>query len=131
MRFEVADACALPLEMGSFDACLLANLLCRLPDPEACLARLRTLVRPGGLAVIVSPYTWMEVHTPRERWLGGFAAADGTPVHSGDALARRMDILGFELLGQEDMPLLLREHERKYQYIVSHAMAFRRRDEAD
>ena len=52
------------------DACLLANLLCRLPDPSACLARLSGpdgLVKPGGIAVVVSPYTWMEEHTPRQR----------------------------------------------------------------
>ena len=28
------------------------------------------------------------------------------------------------------MPLLIREHERKYQYIVSHAMVFQRQGEA-
>ena len=67
--FERADACALPHKLGGFDACLLGNLLCRLPSPKACLSRLGGpdgLVRPGGLAVVVSPYTWMEEHTPKE-----------------------------------------------------------------
>jgi SAM-dependent methyltransferase len=67
--FERADACALPHELGRFDACLLGNLLCRLPSPKACLSRLGGpdgLVKPGGLAVVVSPYTWMEEHTPKE-----------------------------------------------------------------
>ena len=70
--------------------------------------------------------TWMDEHTPRDRWLGGFVAPDGEPVRSDTTLRAYMADLGFELLGEEDMPLLIREHERKYQFIVSHAMVFRR-----
>ena len=129
IRFERADACALPTELGSFDVCLLANLLCRLPSPHACLERLGGadgLVKPGGLAVVGSPYTWMEEHTPRARWLGGFATPRGERVYSDGTLRSMMEELGFELLDEEQMPLLIREHERKYQLIVSHAMVFRR-----
>ena len=130
--FQRADACALPMELGSFDACLLANLLCRLPSPTACLRSLSGpagLVKPGGLAVIVSPYTWMEEHTPRSSWLGGYRDGDGGAVYSDKTLRRIMDDLGFSLLDEEDMPLLIREHERKYQFIISHAMVFQRRKE--
>ena len=129
--FRRGDACALPEEeLGAFDACLLANLLCRLPSPSACLRSLggpSGLVKPGGLAVIVSPYTWMEEHTPRDGWLGGYASGNGTRVYSDATLRSLMDECGFELLGEEDMPLLIREHARKYQMIVSHAMVFQRR----
>ena len=128
--FARADACALPRALGNFDACLLANLLCRLPSPRACLEQLggpSGLVRPGGLAVIVSPYSWMEQHTPKSTWLGGYVGADGQPVYSDAALRALLDEHGFDLLDEEDMPLLIREHQRKYQLIVSHAMVFRRR----
>ena len=94
--FQRADACALPMELGSFDACLLANLLCRLPSPTACLRSQSGpagLVKPGGLAVIVSPYTWMEEHTPRSSWLGGYRDGDGA-VYSDKTLRRIMDDLG-------------------------------------
>ena len=87
------------------------------------------LVKPGGLAVIVSPYTWMEEHTPRSSWLGGYRDGDGGAVYSDKTLRRIMDDLGFSLLDEEDMPLLIREHERKYQFIISHAMVFQRRKE--
>jgi len=130
IRFERADACALPRELGSFDACLLANLLCRLPSPQACLDQFGGtdgLVKPGGLAVVVSPYTWMEEHTPKDTWLGGYTAADGTKVYSDATLRATFAANGFDLLDEEDMPLLIREHSRKYQLIVSHAMIFRRR----
>lgn len=38
------DACALRPDLPRFDAVLAANLLCRLPDPQAFLDRLPTLV---------------------------------------------------------------------------------------
>ena len=190
IQFERADACALPHELGGFDACLLGNLLCRLPSPKACLSRLGGpdgLVRPGGLAVVVSPYTWMEEHMPKEtvracrqtaclashnlslplaaspclspspshflsqhlgsrlanavsfltsplpssppcaQWLGGFTTADGERILSDATLRTLFAEIGFDELHQEDMPLLIREHKRKYQLVVSHAMVFRRR----
>jgi putative 4-mercaptohistidine N1-methyltranferase len=129
VAFEQGDACALPSSLGQFDACLLANLLCRLPDPEVCLSRLggdNGLVKPGGLAVIVSPYTWMEEHTTEAKWLGGYTAPNGQPVYSDATLRSYFSANGFELLDEIDMPLIIREHERKYQLIVSHAMVFRR-----
>ena len=79
--------------------------------------------------MIVSPYTWMDEHTPRDAWLGGYRTADGAAVHSDETLRRVMAELGFRLLGEEDMPLLIREHARKYQFIVSHAMVFQRAPE--
>ena len=69
----------------------------------------------------------MEQHTPKSTWLGGYVGADGQPVYSDAALRALLDEHGFDLLDEEDMPLLIREHQRKYQLIVSHAMVFRRR----
>ena len=130
VEFLQGDACNLPASLGPFDACLLANLLCRLPDPHKCLASLggkQGLINIGGLAVIVSPYSWLLEYTAPERWLGGYAdAKTGKRVHSNEVLSAVMQSNGFSLLHEEDMPLLIREHERKYQYIVSHAMVFRR-----
>lgn len=126
--FVRADACSLPPELEGFDAVLIANLLCRVPNPRAILSRLsgpRGLVRPGGIVVITSPYSWSEQFTPRRAWLGGFA--DGAhSVNSFDGLAA---ILGeaFELVEQRQMPLVIREHARKFQYIVAHGTAWRRR----
>ncbi len=127
--FIQADACALPANLMGFDAVLLANLICRLPSPKACLGRMggpRGLVRPGGLLVITSPYTWMEQFTPKEVWLGGYEH-EAMSVRSIDGLRT---ILGdeFELINEENMPLLIREHARKYQYIVAHATVWKRKD---
>jgi putative 4-mercaptohistidine N1-methyltranferase len=129
VTFLQADACALPMELVGFDAVLLSNLLCRLPSPRACLSRMRGtrgLVRPGGLLVLASPYTWMERFTPKGAWLGGFESA-GRPVWSKERIA---ELLAdeFQLLCDEDVPLLIREHARKYQYIVAHTTVWRRRE---
>lgn len=129
VTFRQADACALPADLLDFDAVLLANLLCRLPSPAACLGRLdgdRGLVKPGGIVVVVSPYTWMERFTPREVWLGGYQDDEGREHYSEEGLQAALG-KHFDLLDKLDMPLLIREHERKYQYIVSQAMVFRRR----
>mmetsp|Transcript_13251 Transcript_13251/g.45847 ORF Transcript_13251/g.45847 Transcript_13251/m.45847 type:complete len:290 (-) Transcript_13251:133-1002(-) len=122
VSFEVGDACALPPSLGPFDAVLCCNLLCRLPEPQALLQRLPTLVAPGGVAVLVSPYSWLEEYTPRARWLGG---ADG----KGDSFqdVRRALERDFELVEESDMPFLIREHRRKFQWGCSHASVWRRR----
>ncbi len=128
VRFRQADASSLPAELMGFDAVLLANLLCRLPSPKSLLGRLggpRGLVKPGGLLAIFSPYSWLEQFTPMEAWLGGYQR-DGQPVNSAVALSGFLRSEGFELLREADSPLTIREHVRKYQYIVSHAQLWRR-----
>lgn len=129
VSFRQADACALPAELVDFDAVLLANLLCRLPSPRALLGRLGGplgLVKPGGLLAIFSPYSWLETFTPPEAWLGGHDR-DGQPVGSAATLEAILSAEGFELLRAADVPLVIREHARKYQYIVTHATLWRRR----
>jgi 5-histidylcysteine sulfoxide synthase/putative 4-mercaptohistidine N1-methyltranferase len=130
VHFRRADACSLPGELMGLDAALLANLLCRLPSPKSCLGRLggpRGIIKPGGIAVIVSPYSWLEEFTAKNIWLGGYEDKEGQPVYAQDTLTKYMDDLNFDLVHDEDMPLVIREHERKYQYINSHAMVFQRR----
>jgi ubiquinone/menaquinone biosynthesis C-methylase UbiE len=123
-----ADACQLPGELKNFDAVLMANLLCRLPDPRASLESMggaRSVVAPGGILALVSPYSWLEQHTKRDSWLGA-RLQDARPVSSADEIKK---ILGseFELIEEDNLPLMIREHERKYQYIVSHLMIWRRK----
>ena len=44
---------------------------------------------PGGVAVIVSPYSWLEEYTPQAQWLGGVVRG-GDSVHSAPELAAIM-----------------------------------------
>ncbi len=125
VRFEVGDACALPTGLGQFDVVLLANLVDRLPEPSRCLERLPDLVAPGGQLVIASPFTWLEEYTPPAHWLGGYEA-DGHRILSAETLRNVLDG-AFEFRRQVDVPFLIREHARKYQWSVSWAGVWQRR----
>ena len=117
--FEVGDACALRPDLDAFDVLLNANLIDRLPNPHAFLQRLPSLVRPGGQLLLSSPFTWLEAFTPREYWLGGFEL-EGRPIHTWDRLT---DLLAphFTLDLSLDLPFLIREHARKYQWSIARA----------
>lgn len=128
VSFRQADACSLPAELVDFDGVLIANLLCRLPSPRALLGRLgghRGLVRLGGMLALFSPYSWLEQFTPRGAWLGGYADRHG-PVRSADTVKALLGADGFELRREDEVPLLIREHARKYQYIVTQATLWQR-----
>jgi putative 4-mercaptohistidine N1-methyltranferase len=118
VRFEPGDACDLRADLAPFDFVLMANLIDRLPDPARCLARLPHLVAPGGGLVITSPYTWLEEYTPREKWLAGPA---GT-------LAELQKILApaFAFRRALDLPFLIREHRRKFQWSIAEASIWQR-----
>lgn len=129
VEFRRADACSLPPEFVDFDAVLIANVLCRISSPMSLLNRLagdRGIVKPGGLLVMTTPFTWMEEFTPREVWLGGFVDKDGAPRYSIDGLKKAMSS-HFDLLHEDDMPLLIREHRRKYQLIFTKATVWQRK----
>lgn len=120
--FRRGDACRLEQEkdLGVFDAVLLANLLCRLPDPAACLRSLAKLVVPGGTVLITTPCSWMEEFTPKEAWLGG----NELPTLEGIRANLEAD---FEWQSTEEMPFLIREHARKYQWSVAQASVWQKR----
>src|SRR5690606_25681243 len=118
-----ATAQASGLELTGFDAVLLSNLLCRLPDPAACLRQFvddKRLLQPGGVLVLISPNSWMEQYTPPQSFLDG---ADSEAALAG--IAAILD--GFELLHEEDLPFMLREHRRKYEYVVSQVSVWRKK----
>ena len=121
VSFEAGDAQNLRDDLGDFDAVLAANLLCRLPQPHALLERLPGLVRPGGQLVLTTPFTWLEEYTPREHWLGNTGA---------ESFAELQSVLGphFELLASFDLPFLIREHARKFQYGIALASRWTRRE---
>ena len=125
LRFEVGDACGLGGGWGKFDVVLLINLIDRLKEPRWCLEQLPGLVESGGQLVIASPFTWLEEYTPTEKWLGGYAV-NGGPVSTFETL---QTILApdFELVRAVDLPFLIREHARKFQWSVSKAGVWRRR----
>lgn len=119
VRFETGDAMELRDDLGSFDVVLLANLIDRLRNPCRCLAQLPGLVKSGGQLVITSPYTWLAEYTPRKNWLGGFTRA-GKAFHTLDTLKKLLSP-DFRLFSRRDLPFLLREHSRKFQFSIAEA----------
>ena len=119
VAFEVGDACELRKDLGQFDAVLMANLIDRLPDPAACLRQMSRVVKPGGTLIVFSPYTWLAEFTPQENWLDD------------DPIAEIQAALGedFRQLATRDLPFLIREHARKYQWSVAQASIWTMRSE--
>jgi SAM-dependent methyltransferase len=92
------DACAPPADLGTFDAVLAANLLCRVPDPAVCLKGIADAVNPGGILVLTSPFTWLEDYTAKAKWVGGCVDESGAVVRCADALKAMMASHGFSVL---------------------------------
>lgn len=121
-KFFPGDAQDLPADLGDFDVVLAANLLCRLPDPARLLARLPDLVRVGGQLLLTTPFTWLEEFTPRENWIGGTAESG----RCFDALRARLEP-HFELEHAVELPFLIRETARKFQFTFAAGSRWRRR----
>ena len=120
VHFEQGDAQHIREDIGQFDVVIACNLICRLPEPMRLLQRLSQLLKPGGQLLITTPFTWLEAYTPSENWLG-----DGAE----DSFAGLRSALesSFELQQQWDMPFLIREHARKFQYSIAQASRWVRR----
>jgi putative 4-mercaptohistidine N1-methyltranferase len=125
VHFEVGDALDLRPTLGIFDVLLAANLLCRLEDPIRLLLRFPQLVRPGGQLILISPYSWSRKFTPRAKWLGGYEN-DGRKFETFVTLSKFLE-LDFTLLRTRELPFLIREHARKYQWGVSQASVWLRK----
>ncbi len=112
IRFTQGDAMNLPPDLGPFDVVHAANLLCRLPEPQLLLDRLPSLVKPGGQLLLTTPCTWLEEYTPPQNWPAGSTL---------DWLKEKLTAASgaFQLAEQVDIPFLIREHARKFQWSVA------------
>ncbi|MEO0454208.1 MAG: putative 4-mercaptohistidine N1-methyltransferase [Verrucomicrobiota bacterium] len=124
VHFEQGDACALREDLGTFDCVLMANLLCRLQRPDLCLQRLPSMLNSGGFALITTPATWSEEYTAKEYWLGGYER-DGQPVKTEDGI-REMLSPELHCFRSGEIPFLIREHERKYQWSLARFTLWRK-----
>ena len=125
VSFEQGDAMALRDGLGVFDVVLMANLIDRLREPSKCLHSLAQLLKPGGQLVITSPYTWMVEYTPRENWIGG-RMENGMPLGTLEGLRRILEP-DFELVEACNLPFLIREHARKFQWSIAEGTRWKRR----
>jgi len=125
VEFLQGDACNLKPHFTGYDLILAANLIDRLYSPRKLLDGIHTRINPGGLLIITSPYTWLEEHTAKEEWIGGFKK-DGENFTTLDGLKA---ILGkhFRLIGEpRSVPFVIRETRRKFQHTLSEATVWER-----
>lgn len=123
--FVQGDACNLKSVLTGYDLILAANLIDRLYDPKAFLSAVHERLNVGGLLMITSPYTWLEEHTKREDWLGGFKK-DGESWTTLDGLKA---VLGerFRMVGApRDVPFVIRETRRKHQHTLAEVTLWER-----
>lgn len=122
ITFEQGDACNLKKNSKKWDFVLAANLLCRIPDPRKFLEEISFQINSGGILALVSPYTWMTEYTSEENWIGGTDNSSS----SKDAI-KSLLYPSFELIKEQELPFLIREHRRKYQLSSSHSTVWRKK----
>ncbi len=116
VQFMQGDASNLKDIYTGFDLIFCSNLIDRLYYPFKFLQDIPHRINKDGLLVLLSPYTWLEEHTPKENWLGGFIK-DNKEVYTLDTL--KENLLEFELIDTIDVPFMIKETSRKYQYTIS------------
>jgi 5-histidylcysteine sulfoxide synthase/putative 4-mercaptohistidine N1-methyltranferase len=128
INFTQADACNLAGKYSDYDLVFASNLIDRLYDPAKFLEDIKQRLCPGGLLVLVSPYTWLEEFTAQNKWIGGFKADTGESYTTLQGLS---DILApeFTLITKPvDIPFVIRETKRKFQHTISELSVWEKKD---
>jgi len=118
VEFFQGDACNLKPQYTDYDLVLAANLIDRLYDPSRFLDQIHERIVAGGLLMIASPYTWLEEHTPRDAWVGGFKK-DAENYTTLDGLKDHLSAHFRLVAGPTDVPFVIRETRRKFQHTLS------------
>lgn len=126
VAFWQGDACNLKPHFTGYDLVLASNLLDRLYNPSQFLRDIPARINAGGLLVIASPNTWLEEHTPRDQWLGGFKK-DGENYSTLEALQA---LLGehFQQVSEPcRLPFVIRETANKFQHNFTEVTVWERK----
>lgn len=125
VSFYQGDACNLKPQFTGYDLVLAANLIDRLYQPKRFLEDIAQRINDGGLLLISSPYTWLEEHTPKEEWIGGYKK-DGENYTTFDGLKDQLSS-HFKLVGEpRKVPFVIRETQHKFQHTLSELTVWER-----
>ncbi|MCX7401622.1 MAG: 5-histidylcysteine sulfoxide synthase [Planctomycetia bacterium] len=124
VAFLQGDACNLKPLVSDYDLVFAGNLIDRLYDPALFLDDIATRLRPGGLLVITSPYTWLEEYTQKNKWLGG-RREHGEPLTTFAGLSQAL-AKHFSFIHRQDIPFVIRETSRKHQYTLAEMTIWRK-----
>ena len=126
VAFFQGDACNLKPNFTGYDLILAANLIDRLYSPAKFLDHAHERLNPGGLLMIATPCTWLEEHTPRAEWIGGFKR-DGENFTTLDGLKAHLGAHFRLVEGPLEVPFVLRETRRKFQHTLSEVTIWERK----
>jgi 5-histidylcysteine sulfoxide synthase/putative 4-mercaptohistidine N1-methyltranferase len=127
VEFMQGDACNLKPIYQGYDLILAANLIDRLYSPAQFLSSIHERLNAKGVLVLASPYTWLEEHTEKSEWLGGFKK-DGESFTTLDGLKALLEP-HFDLIrGPESVPFVMRETSRKFQHTLSEVTMWKRKE---
>lgn len=124
VAFSQGDATNLKSQFNDYDLILASNLIDRLARPALFLKNIVSRLKPGGVLILTSPYTWLSEYTEKANWLGGFKR-DGENVTTRRSLEEHLKP-NFELLTTQDIPFVIRETARKYQHTLAEVTVWRR-----
>lgn len=117
--FSQGDACNLKVKYQGYDLIFAGNLIDRLYEPARFLQDMRWRLKPGGLLVLTSPYTWLEAFTDRNQWLGGYRDQDGENVTTLQGIAQALGESFKVFADPVDIPFVIRETARKHQHTLA------------
>jgi putative 4-mercaptohistidine N1-methyltranferase len=123
--FVQGDACNLKPVLTGYDLILAANLIDRLYNPAQFLTTVYERLNPGGVLMIASPYTWLEEHTRREDWVGGYKK-DGENFTTLDGLKALLGKHFTLMQAPQDVAFVIRETRRKFQHTLSEVSLWER-----
>lgn len=125
VSFYQGDACNLKPQFNGYDLVLAINLIDRLYQPSRFLNTIHERINAGGILIIASPYTWLEEHTPKEEWIGGFKK-DGESYTTLDGLKALLGV-HFKLVdAPRKVPFVIRETQHKHQHTLSELTVWER-----
>ena len=118
VEFWQGDAHNLKAQFTDYDLVLACNLIDRLYEPARFLDHITDRINSGGLLVLLSPYTWLEEFTPKDKWLGGLKV-DGENVTTLEGLRSKLEPR-YRMIGEpRDVEFVIRETARKFQHTAS------------
>ena len=129
--FWACDALALPFGAGVFGLAVAMNVIDNVSSPLDLLATVVHAVRPGGSAVIATPYDWTTAATPAQAWIGGHSQR-GPDGGASEPLLRTLltpgahpqSPAGLRLVGElDDVAWHARLHDRSVVHYRSHLLA--------
>ncbi len=131
--FWCLDAAEPPFAPGTFGLATSLNLVDCVASPLSHLAGLERVLRPGGKALLCTPYDWSSGATPPENWLGGHSQrgeARGDPAMVLRSLlaggGHPAALAGLRLTAEAEGRWRLRLHDRSNMDYAVHLVAAER-----